>query len=71
MPTLQSRVVLFADGVRELPRGWEEFISEPLIVEGECDLTFSEWYYQVVQKPRADAAVSGALNQALRTHFGR
>jgi len=64
-------VVIFADGVRELPRGWEDFISEPLIVEGECDLTFPEWYYHAVQKPRAEAAVSGALNQALRTHFGR
>lgn len=71
VPTLQSRVVLFADGVRELPRGWEEFISEPLISDGACELTFPEWYYQTVQKPRADAAVSSALNQALRNHFGR
>lgn len=71
IPTQHSRVVIFADGVRELPRGWEDFIQEPLITDGECDMTFAEWYFQAVQKPRGDAAVSNALNSALRLHFGR
>lgn len=70
VPTRHSRVVLFADGVRELPDGWEEFIREPLIIDGECELTYQEWYYQTVQKPRLDAARSAALNSVIRQHFG-
>jgi len=71
VPTPASRVVIFADGVRELPRGWEDSISELLVVAGECELTFTEWYFQAVQKPRADDAVQAVFNNALRGHFGR
>jgi hypothetical protein len=70
VPTRPSRVVLFADGVRELPYGWEELIHEPMIINGECELTYQEWYYQTVQKPRLDAARGAAINDAIRQHFG-
>jgi len=70
VPARPSRVVLFADGVRELPYGWEEFIREPLIVNGECELTYQEWYYQVVQRPRLERARAAAINDAIRNHFG-
>ena len=70
VPTRHSRVILFADGVRELPLGWEEFIHEPLIIDGECELTYQEWYYRTVQEPRQAAARSAAINNAIRQHFG-
>ena len=70
-PTHQSRVVLFADGVRELPYGWESLIQEPLIADGACELTYQDWYYNTVQKPRLDRARAAAINDAIRMHFGR
>ncbi len=70
VPTRHSRVVLFADGVRELPDGWEELIHEPLILDGACELTYQEWYHCTVQQPRLDAARSAAINDAIRQHFG-
>jgi len=71
VPNRHSRVVLFADGVRQLPIGWEEFIHEPLIINGECELAYQEWYYRAVQKPRLDRARAAAINDAIRGHFGR
>ena len=70
VPTRQSRVVLFADGVRELPDGWEELLREPLVIDGACELTYQEWYHRVVQQPRGDAARGAAINDAIRQHFG-
>lgn len=71
VPQRPSRVVLFADGVRELPIGWEELIREPTIVNGICDMTYQAWYYHTVQKPRVDVARRAAINNAIRIHFGR
>ena len=70
VPTRASRVVLFADGVRELPDGWEELIHEPLVIDGACELTYQEWYHRTVQQPRLDAVRSAAINDAIRQHFG-
>ena len=70
VPDRQSRVVLFADGVRELPDGWEELIHEPSIIDGACEMTYQEWYYCTVQRPRLDAVRSAAINNAIRQHFG-
>lgn len=70
VPTRPSRVVLFADGVRELPDGWEEFIREPLVLDGVCELTYQDWYYHTVQLPRLNAVRGAAINDAIRQHFG-
>lgn len=70
VPTRASRIILFADGVRELPDGWEELIHEPLVIDGACELTYQEWYNRTVQQPRLDAARSAAINDAIRQHFG-
>ncbi len=62
--------MFFADGPMELPAGIEEFVSEPLVANGACSLTYQQWYHEAVQKPRADAFRARAIEDTIRGHFG-